>query len=60
MQSQMPAEEARTRDNRVSGYGKPLAQAIPAAQPRHQRGDEQERRDVGAERVNRADPAFGA
>ena len=34
VQSQMPAEEARTRDDEVPGDGKLCAEPVPAAQPR--------------------------
>jgi hypothetical protein len=56
----MPAEEARTRDDQVPGYGKLRADPVPTAQPRDERADKEERCSVRAERVNRTDPAFGA
>jgi hypothetical protein len=60
VQSQMPAEEARTRDDQVPGDGKLRADPVPAAQPRDERADKEQRCSVHAERVNRTDPAFGA
>ena len=56
----MTAKKARTRDGQISGYGKPRAHPILAAQPRRQRDDEEKRCNVSDERVNRTDPAFGA
>jgi hypothetical protein len=56
----MPAEEAHTRDDHVPGYGKLRADPVPAAQPRDERADKEERCSIHAERVNRTDPAFGA
>jgi len=56
----MPAEEAGTCDDQVPGKGKLRAGPVPAAQPRDERADEEERCSVRAERVNRTDPAFGA
>ena len=60
VQSQMPAEEARTSDDQVRGYGKLRADPVPAAQPRDERADKEQRCSVHAESVNRTDPAFGA
>ena len=60
VQSQMPAEEARTRHDQVSGYGKPCADPVPAAQARDEGADKEERCSVRAERVDRTDPPFGA
>jgi hypothetical protein len=56
----MPAEEACTRDNQIPGYGKLRADPVPAAQPRDERADKEQRCSVHAESVNRTDPAFGA
>jgi hypothetical protein len=56
----MPAEEARTRHDQVSGYGKPCADPVPAAQARDEGADKEERCSVRAERVDRTDPPFGA
>jgi hypothetical protein len=56
----MPTEEARTRDDQVPGYGKFRADPVPAAQPRDERADKEERCSVHAEPVNRTDPAFSA
>ena len=60
VQSQMPAEEARTRHDQVPGYGKLRAGPVPAAQSRDERAGKEERCNVHAESVNRTDPAFGA
>ena len=60
MQSQMPAEEARTSDDQVPGYGKLRADQVPAAQPRDERAGKEQRCSVHPEPVNRTDPPFGA
>jgi hypothetical protein len=56
----MPAEETRTRDDQVPGYGELRADPVPAAEPRDERADKEQRCSVRAESVNRTDPAFGA
>jgi hypothetical protein len=60
VQSQMPAEDARTRDDQIPGDGKLRADPVLAAQPRDERADKEQRCSVHAERMNRTDPAFGA
>jgi hypothetical protein len=60
VQSQMPAEEARTSDDQVPGYGKLRADQVPAAQPRDERAGKEQRCSVHPEPVNRTDPPFGA
>ena len=56
----MRAEEPSTSDDHVPGQGKARAEPVPAAQSRGERGDEEERRTVHAQPVDRTDPAFGA
>jgi hypothetical protein len=60
VQSQVPAEEARTRDDHVPGHGERRAEPVPAAQPRDERAGKEQRRGVRAEPVHRTDPALGA
>jgi hypothetical protein len=56
----MAAEKAGTHHDQVSRKGELGPGRVPASHPRDQGAEEEEGCSVGTQRVNCADPAFGA